>query len=104
MAAIRTENCHAGGRHFFRPQARVITDFGGHRTVMGCNKGLNSRAHFGTQEEFMAHKAGSKEKPNILVIWGDDIGISNISAYSDGLMGYETPDITFGEFEHEYIS
>ncbi|HEU0068247.1 MAG TPA: arylsulfatase, partial [Nitrospiraceae bacterium] len=33
------------------------------------------------------------KKPNILVIWGDDIGISNISAYSDGLMGYETPNI-----------
>ena len=26
-------------------------------------------------------------KPNILVIWGDDIGISNLSCYSDGLMG-----------------
>jgi arylsulfatase A-like enzyme len=32
-------------------------------------------------------------KPNILVIWGDDIGIANISAYSNGLMGYETPGI-----------
>jgi arylsulfatase A-like enzyme len=33
------------------------------------------------------------EKPNILVIWGDDIGISNLSCYSDGLMGYRTPNI-----------
>jgi len=32
-------------------------------------------------------------KPNILVIWGDDIGQSNISAYSRGLMGYSTPNI-----------
>ena len=32
-------------------------------------------------------------KPNILVIWGDDIGISNLSCYSDGLMGYRTPNI-----------
>jgi arylsulfatase len=31
------------------------------------------------------------KKPNILVIFGDDVGIANISAYSDGLMGYETP-------------
>ena len=31
----------------------------------------------------MAHAA----KPNILVIWGDDIGITNLSCYSDGLMG-----------------
>jgi len=33
------------------------------------------------------------EKPNILVIWGDDIGQSNISAYTMGLMGYQTPNI-----------
>jgi arylsulfatase len=32
-------------------------------------------------------------KPNILVIWGDDIGTTNVSAYSDGLMGYTTPNI-----------
>jgi len=32
-------------------------------------------------------------KPNILVIWGDDIGISNLSCYSQGLMGYRTPNI-----------
>jgi len=33
------------------------------------------------------------DKPNILIIWGDDIGISNLSCYSDGLMGYRTPNI-----------
>ena len=33
------------------------------------------------------------EKPNIVVIWGDDIGITNLSCYSDGLMGYRTPNI-----------
>ena len=33
------------------------------------------------------------KQPNILVIWGDDIGISNLSCYSDGLMGYQTPNI-----------
>src|SRR5262245_903348 len=33
------------------------------------------------------------EQPNILVIWGDDIGISNLSCYSHGLMGYQTPNI-----------
>jgi arylsulfatase A-like enzyme len=32
-------------------------------------------------------------KPNILVIFGDDIGIANLSTYSQGLMGYETPNI-----------
>jgi arylsulfatase A-like enzyme len=37
--------------------------------------------------------APSGKKPNILVIWGDDIGIANVSAYSNGIMGYETPNI-----------
>jgi arylsulfatase A-like enzyme len=32
-------------------------------------------------------------KPNILVIWGDDIGQSNLSCYTRGLMGYQTPNI-----------
>src|SRR5690348_16359682 len=32
-------------------------------------------------------------KPNIVVIWGDDIGMTNLSCYSDGLMGYRTPNI-----------
>ena len=33
------------------------------------------------------------KKPNILVIWGDDIGYWNISAYNQGMMGYKTPNI-----------
>jgi arylsulfatase len=32
-------------------------------------------------------------KPNILVVWGDDIGQSNISTFTHGMMGYETPNI-----------
>jgi len=38
-------------------------------------------------------EAQDNKKPNILVIWGDDIGITNISAYSHGLVGYQTPNI-----------
>jgi arylsulfatase len=41
----------------------------------------------------MAGLASAKDKPNILVIWGDDIGQSNISAYTMGMMGYRTPNI-----------
>ena len=37
--------------------------------------------------------AFSQDKPNILVIWGDDIGQSNISAYTMGMVGYRTPNI-----------
>ena len=33
------------------------------------------------------------DKPNILVIWGDDVGFWNISANSRGVMGYKTPNI-----------
>ncbi|MFI3188428.1 MAG: arylsulfatase [Methylococcales bacterium] len=39
-----------------------------------------------------AHAAETK-KPNIVIIWGDDIGQTNVSAYSKGMMGYKTPNI-----------
>src|SRR5262249_25107282 len=35
----------------------------------------------------------TQTKPNILIIWGDDIGITNLSCYSNGVMGYRTPNI-----------
>jgi arylsulfatase len=37
--------------------------------------------------------ADEEKQPNILVIWGDDVGQSNISAYTRGVMGYHTPNI-----------
>ena len=37
--------------------------------------------------------SAQETKPNILVIWGDDIGQYNISAYNMGVMGYRTPNI-----------
>src|SRR5262245_26536998 len=44
------------------------------------------------EEQAMAKRNGGK-RPNILVIWGDDIGVHNVSAYSHGIMGYRTPNI-----------
>ncbi|MCG2461712.1 arylsulfatase [Flavobacteriaceae bacterium F89] len=41
----------------------------------------------------MATALFAQKKPNILVIWGDDVGQSNISAYTMGLVGYQTPNI-----------
>ncbi|NBD11381.1 MULTISPECIES: arylsulfatase [Corallococcus] len=41
----------------------------------------------------MATKAAKKKQPNILVIFGDDIGYWNLSAYNLGVMGYRTPNI-----------
>lgn len=37
--------------------------------------------------------ANAQDKPNILVIWGDDIGWFNVSAYNHGMMSYQTPNI-----------
>ena len=37
--------------------------------------------------------AQKNKKPNILVIWGDDIGWANISCYNHGIMGYKTPNL-----------
>jgi arylsulfatase len=42
---------------------------------------------------FMSVNAFAQDKPNIIVIWGDDIGAHNISAYNNGVMGYQTPNI-----------
>lgn len=42
---------------------------------------------------FVGISMTAQKKPNILVLWGDDIGTTNISAYSDGVMGYTTPNI-----------
>jgi arylsulfatase len=41
----------------------------------------------------MSNSRNSSKKPNILILWGDDIGQTNLSCYSDGLMGYRTPNI-----------
>ena len=41
----------------------------------------------------VANANAQTKKPNIVIIWGDDIGQSNVSAYSHGVMGYKTPNI-----------
>ncbi|MEQ8700200.1 MAG: arylsulfatase [Bauldia litoralis] len=50
-------------------------------------------ATFLTAAVLSGASAQTPEKPNILVIWGDDIGGFNISAYNRGMMGYMTPNI-----------
>ena len=52
-------------------------------------------AFLGAGERAMAQRASSKADapPNIVIIWGDDVGQTNVSAYSMGLMGYRTPNI-----------
>src|SRR5262245_38414251 len=46
----------------------------------------------GAAPKAAAPQAGAK-KPNILIIWGDDVGYWNVSAYNQGMMGYRTPNI-----------
>ncbi|MEA2094549.1 MAG: arylsulfatase [Pseudomonadota bacterium] len=46
-----------------------------------------------TSAQAQADNPNKPDKPNILVIWGDDIGQSNVSAYTHGMMGYKTPNI-----------
>ena len=55
------------------------------------NYAPSAQSLIGTDEVVQAAKDG--ERPNILVIWGDDIGQSNLSAYTMGLVGYRTPNI-----------
>ncbi len=56
-----------------------------------CAEAVPSAAPAG--QSAAAPKAAAKRKPNILVIWGDDIGQFNVSAYNMGMMGYRTPSI-----------
>ncbi len=42
---------------------------------------------------FLGQAVAAVQKPNILVVWGDDVGITNISYNSHGMMGYQTPNI-----------
>jgi hypothetical protein len=49
--------------------------------------------HAGLQAQQPPASQPSSSKPNIVVIFGDDIGQTNVSAYSFGVMGYKTPNI-----------
>ena len=71
----------------YRPAARQPQMIDTSMAHLGFRCIVRAPARSGRRERLMA------DKPNILVIWGDDIGITNLSCYSDGLMGYRTPNI-----------
>ena len=61
-----------------------------------CSEGLSRSdqlAILNHNQLVAASLAQTGKKPNFCIIWGDDIGQSNISAYTMGLMGYRTPNI-----------
>jgi arylsulfatase len=62
-------------------------------TALAAASALASGGRVREAEAQAQQPASSGQRPNILVIWGDDIGIANVSAYSLGLMGYKTPNI-----------
>jgi len=54
---------------------------------------LSAVAMFTAGSLLAASSFAATDKPNIVIIWGDDVGQSNISTYSKGMMGYRTPNI-----------
>ena len=74
------------------PPRAVAADPSGPSCCEGANKSelLVLAKH---NAEVQAKAESNGKKPNICIIWGDDIGQSNISAYSHGVMGYKTPNI-----------
>jgi arylsulfatase len=59
----------------------------------GCCSNADKAAIDAHNQQVAAKLQKDGKKPNILVIFGDDIGIPQISAYTQGLMGYKTPNI-----------
>ena len=57
------------------------------------NKQFKLFAQLGVLLFLFSNSALAQDKPNILVIWGDDIGTWNISHNNRGMMGYRTPNI-----------
>ena len=56
-----------------------------------CHQALAAKAD--TKTAVVTPAEPQQQKPNIVIIWGDDIGQTNVSAYSKGMMGYKTPNI-----------
>ncbi|MGY8668244.1 arylsulfatase [Bradyrhizobium sp. UFLA05-109] len=62
-------------------------------TALAATSALAAAGRIQVGEAQAQQPAPSGQRPNILIIWGDDVGLANVSAYSFGLMGYRTPNI-----------
>lgn len=62
-------------------------------TTLAAISSLGATAPINVAQAQAQPAAPAGQRPNILVIWGDDVGIANVSAYSFGIMGYKTPNI-----------
>jgi arylsulfatase len=65
----------------------------GGTTLAAAAAAIGAASPIATTQAQAQQPTGSGRKPNIVVIWGDDIGLTDISAYSLGLMGFHTPNI-----------
>src|SRR5579871_533916 len=79
-------------RHEGRNSARRVGNFWQQRRVGWITRSIviNRRAAI---PELRGRSTMATKKPNILVLWGDDIGTWNVSYFSRGMMGYRTPNI-----------
>ena len=65
----------------------------GSSTLLAASSLLATGHQATAQAQQRAPAASGGKQPNIVIIWGDDIGLSDVSAYSQGLMGFHTPNI-----------
>jgi arylsulfatase A-like enzyme len=89
MSAINDQNGKSKSRTLDRRSMLL-----GGTSLAAAVMGASAPVHVAQgQPQPQAQPARSGQRPNILVIFGDDIGIANLSTYTQGLMGYETPNI-----------
>ncbi len=62
-------------------------------TTLAAASALGNAAPIRVTQAQAQPAAPAGQRPNILVIWGDDVGLANISAYTFGVMGIKTPNI-----------
>ena len=65
----------------------------GSSTLLAATTLLVTGKQNAAQAQQPAPSPSAGQRPNIVIIWGDDIGLTDVSAYSQGLMGFRTPNI-----------
>jgi len=74
-------------------RANQIRSFAATMSTMNASRSMLSGLILLIVGLIIAPPSSAADQPNILIIWGDDIGLSNISVNTRGMMGYRTPNI-----------
>jgi len=85
--------CAGGGSAVVTPESPAATTPAHERLIAREPQPLGTTMYAAQLVPGKGDAKKSDKKPNILVIWGDDIGQANVSAYTKGVMGYRTPNI-----------